>query len=47
MDKKTASTRTGALLSLFDYQTDFFPKALVGISQGDTYKAKADEIAKR
>ena len=37
MDKKTASTRTSALLSLFDYQTDFFPKALVGISEEDMY----------
>ena len=37
MDKKNASTRTSALLSLFDYQTDFFPKALVGISEVDMY----------
>ncbi len=37
MNTKTASTRTIALLSLFDYQTDFFPKALVDISEEDMY----------
>jgi hypothetical protein len=37
MDTKTASSRTSALLSLFDYQTDFFSKALVGISEEDMY----------
>ncbi len=37
METKTASSRTIALLSLFDYQTDFFPKALVGISKDDMH----------
>jgi len=33
MDKHTASHRTFALLTLFDYHTDFFPKALEGLSE--------------
>jgi hypothetical protein len=37
MDTQTASTRTKGLLTLFDYQTGFFPKALVGISEEDMY----------
>ena len=37
MDIQTASTRTQALLSLFDYQTSFFPKALEGISEADMH----------
>ncbi len=37
MDKKTASTRTEGLLSLFDYHTDFFPKVLEGISEDDMH----------
>ena len=32
MEIKTASTRTQGLLTLFDYHTDFFPKALVGMT---------------
>jgi hypothetical protein len=35
MNKQTASQRTIALLTLFDYQTDFFPRALEGISNED------------
>jgi hypothetical protein len=35
MEKQTASTRIQGLLTLFDYQTGFFPKALVGISEED------------
>jgi len=35
METKTASTRTQALLTLFDYQTGFFAKALAGISAED------------
>lgn len=34
---ETTSTRTQGLLSLFDYQTDFFPKALDGITEADMY----------
>jgi hypothetical protein len=34
---QTASTRTQALLALFDYQTSFFPKALEGISEEDMH----------
>ena len=37
MSTQTASTRTQGLLSLFDYQTTFFSKALVGISEEDMY----------
>ena len=37
MEKKTASTRTEGLLALFDYQTEFFPKALVNISEADMH----------
>ena len=37
MDTTTASTRTQGLLGLFDYQTTFFAKALVGISEEDMY----------
>src|SRR5688572_29527086 len=32
METKTASTRTRGLLTLFDYHTDFFPKALAGMT---------------
>ena len=35
MAQQTTSTRTQALLSLFDYQTDFFPRVLDGISKKD------------
>ena len=37
MESKTKSTRIQGLLSLFDYQTDFFPKVLDGISGDDMY----------
>jgi hypothetical protein len=37
MKIQTASTRTQGLLSLFDYHTGFFPKALVGMSEEDMY----------
>ena len=37
MDIQTASARTQGLLSLFDYQTGFFPKALEGISEADMH----------
>jgi hypothetical protein len=37
METQTASARTKGLLTLFDYQTGFFPKALVGISQEDMH----------
>jgi hypothetical protein len=37
METKTASNRTIALLTLFDYQTGFFTKALDGISEEDMY----------
>ena len=35
MNTQTASHRTLALLTLFDYQTGFFPRALKGISEED------------
>lgn len=34
---QTTSTRTQALLTLFDYQTGFFSKALDGISEDDMH----------
>ena len=37
METKTASNRTIALLTLFDYQTGFFAKALDGITEEDMY----------
>jgi len=37
METKTVSNRTSALLTLFDYQTGFFPKALAGISEEDMH----------
>lgn len=37
METKTASNRTIGLLTLFDYQTDFFAKALVGMSEEDMH----------
>ena len=37
MNTQTASHRTTALLTLFDYQTDFFPKALEGLSDDDLH----------
>lgn len=37
MDIQTASARTKGLLTLFDYQTGFFPKALDGIREEDMY----------
>lgn len=37
MDIKSASTRTQGLLSLFDYHTAFFSKALDGISEKDMH----------
>lgn len=37
MDIQTASARTQALLTLFDYQTSFLPKALEGISEADMH----------
>ncbi|RYZ26550.1 MAG: DinB family protein [Chitinophagaceae bacterium] len=35
MNTQTASERTKGLLSLFDYQTGFFPRVLEGISEDD------------
>ncbi len=37
MDKKTASTRTEALLTLFDYQTEYFSRALVDLNDDDMH----------
>src|SRR5688500_4126678 len=37
MQTKTASTRTLGLVTLFDYQTRFFTKALEGISEDDMH----------
>ena len=37
MEQHTASTRTISLLALFDYQTSFFAKALVGMSEDDMH----------
>lgn len=37
METQTASNRTTALLTLFDYQTGFFAKALEGISEEDMH----------
>ena len=37
METKTASNRTSALLTLFDYQTGFFPRALEGLSEKDMH----------
>ncbi len=37
MDMQTKSTRMQGLLSLFDFQTDFFPRVLDGISEEDMY----------
>jgi len=37
MEKKTASTRTIGLLTLFDFHTGFFPRALDGISEQDMH----------
>lgn len=37
METKTASTRTKGLLTLFDYHTGFFAKALEGISAEDMH----------
>lgn len=37
METKTASTRTESLLTLFDYHTSFFPKALEGFSDADMH----------
>lgn len=37
MDRQTKSTRIQGLLSLFDFQTDFFPRVLDGISEEDMY----------
>lgn len=37
MEMQTASTRTQALLTLFDYQTGFFARALDGISEEDMH----------
>jgi hypothetical protein len=37
METQTASTRTKALLTLFDYHTGFFAKALAGISAEDMH----------
>src|SRR5215207_3242496 len=37
MNTVTASHRTTALLSLFDYQTGFFPRVLEGISEDDMH----------
>lgn len=37
MESKTASSRTTGLLTLFDYQTTFFPKVLTGISEEDMH----------
>ena len=37
MHDQTASTRTSALLTLFDYQTNFFPKVIDGISEANMH----------
>ena len=37
METKTASNRTIGLLTLFDYQTGFFAKALEGLSEEDMH----------
>jgi hypothetical protein len=37
METQTASTRTMGLLTLFDYHTGFFVKALEGLSQEDMH----------
>ena len=37
MATQTASTRTIGLLTLFDYHTEFFPKALNGLSEEDMH----------
>lgn len=37
MQTQTASTRTQGLLTLFDYQTDFFAKVLDGLSEEDMH----------
>ena len=37
MNSQTASTRTQGLLTLFDYHTSFFAKALDGISKEDMH----------
>src|SRR5918993_3381172 len=37
MEQKTASNRTLALLTLFDYQTTFFTRALEGMSERDMH----------
>jgi hypothetical protein len=37
MTTQTRSNRTTALLSLFDYQTGFFPRVLEGISEEDMH----------
>lgn len=37
MTTQTASVRTSALLTLFDYQTGFFPKVLEGLSDDDMH----------
>ena len=37
MHDQTASNRTAALLTLFDYQTNFFPKVIDGISEADMH----------
>lgn len=37
MQTQTASTRTQGLLTLFDYQTDFFSRVLDGISEEDMH----------
>ena len=37
MQTQTASNRTIGLLSLFDYQTKFFPRALEGMSEEDMH----------
>ena len=37
MNTQTASTRTQGLLTLFDYQTDFYAKVLDGISEKDMH----------
>lgn len=48
MQTKTASTRTEALLALFDMHTTFFARAIEGISEEDAYNrlnTKANHIA--
>jgi hypothetical protein len=37
MQTQTSSSRTAGLLSLFDYHTGFFPRALDGISETDMH----------